>query len=393
MKKSLLALAVLGTFAGVAQAQSSVTLYGVVDANVEYVNHEQNVTAAGVAIPGSSGSRLAMQAGGLSSNRWGLRGVEDIGGGLKGLFVLESGFGMDTGTLQQGGRLFGRQAFVGLQGNWGKITLGRQYTTIFDMMANFSPSGYATQWEPVVGLLGANFREDNMIKYGATFGPLTVEAHWSFGERTGSNTANSAYGAGANYFAGPFGLGVAYDEVKVLTAAEALGLSGGNEYARDKRAAIAASYTTGPVKVMAGFRYGNTEAPSSGAAAALTPHRDDLYWLGVNYQATPALGLTLSYYYDNIKEATIGGATINPRNPQQWNFIADYNFSKRTDVYLTAAYSRNGSLNWDSIGYVTNPATGAQTSVGYLPAASQTYFITPNSDNQVGVAVGVRHKF
>jgi len=304
MKKSLLALAVLGTFAGVAQAQSSVTLYGVVDANVEYVNHEQNVTAAGVAIPGSSGSRLAMQAGGLSSNRWGLRGVEDIGGGLKGLFVLESGFGMDTGTLQQGGRLFGRQAFVGLQGNWGKITLGRQYTTIFDMMANFSPSGYATQWEPVVGLLGANFREDNMIKYGATFGPLTVEAHWSFGERTGSNTANSAYGAGANYFAGPFGLGVAYDEVKVLTAAEALGLSGGNEYARDKRAAIAASYTTGPVKVMAGFRYGNTEAPSSGAAAALTPHRDDLYWLGVNYQATPALGLTLSYYYDNIKEAT-----------------------------------------------------------------------------------------
>ncbi|MFX8055419.1 porin, partial [Acinetobacter baumannii] len=83
MKKSLLALAVLGTFAGVAQAQSSVTLYGVVDANVEYVNHEQNVTAAGVAIPGSSGSRLAMQAGGLSSNRWGLRGVEDIGGGLK----------------------------------------------------------------------------------------------------------------------------------------------------------------------------------------------------------------------------------------------------------------------------------------------------------------------
>ena len=163
MKKSLLALAVLGTFAGVAQAQSSVTLYGVVDNAFAYSNHAQAVTAAGVVIPGSSGSRLAMQAGGLSSNRWGLRGVEDIGGGLKSLFVLESGFAMDTGTLQQGGRLFGRQAFVGLQGNWGKITLGRQYTTIFDMMANFSPTGYATQYEPVVGQLGPNFREDNMI--------------------------------------------------------------------------------------------------------------------------------------------------------------------------------------------------------------------------------------
>jgi predicted porin len=391
MKKSLLALAVLGTFAGVAQAQSSVTLYGVVDANVEYVNHEQSVTAAGVAIPGSSGSRLAMQAGGLSSNRWGLRGVEDIGGGLKSLFVLESGFGMDTGTLQQGGRLFGRQAFVGLQGNWGKITLGRQYTTIFDMMANFSPSGYATQWEPVVGLLGANFREDNMIKYGGAFGPVTVEAHWAFGERAGSQTANSAYGIGANYFAGPFGLGVAYDEVKVLTAAEALGLSGGNDYARDKRAAIAASYTVGPVKVMGGYRYGNTQTQSTGAVSALLPHRDDLYWLGVNYQATTALGLTLSYYYDNIKEATIGTTVVNPRKPQQWNFIADYNLSKRTDVYFTASYARNASLNWDSIGYVTTAA--GQQSIGYLPAASQTYFITPDSNSQLGAAIGIRHKF
>ena len=386
MKKSLLALAVLGTFAGVAQAQSSVTLYGVVDANVEYVNHEQNVTAAGVAIPGSSGSRLAMQAGGLSSNRWGLRGVEDIGGGLKSLFVLESGFSMDDGKLQQGGRLFGRQAFVGLQGNWGKVTLGRQYTTIFDMMANFSPSGYATQCKPVVGLLGANFREDNVIKYTGAFGPLTVVGHWSFGERAGSNTANSAYGVGANYFAGPFGLGVAYDEVKVPSVQELAG-GPGNDYGRDKRAAVAASYTTGPIKVMGGYRYGNTQAPSTGTPA-LIPHRDDLYWLGVNYQATTALGLTLSYYYDKIKEATIGGVSINPRNPQQWNFIADYNFSKRTDVYLTAAYSRNGSLNWDSIGY-----TPTGMSVGYLPAASQTYFITPDSNSQLGVAVGVRHKF
>ena len=126
-----------------------------------------------------------------SSNRWGLRGVEDIGCGLKSLFVLESGFAMDTGTLQQGGRLFGRQAFVGLQGNWGKITLGRQYTTIFDMMANFSPTGYAKQYEPVVGQLGPNFREDNMIKYTGAFGPVTVEGNWAFGERAGSQTANS----------------------------------------------------------------------------------------------------------------------------------------------------------------------------------------------------------
>ncbi|MFS9598812.1 porin, partial [Klebsiella variicola] len=94
------------------------------------------------------------------------------------------------------------------------------------------------------------------------FGPVTVEGHWAFGERAGSQTANSAYGVGANYFGGPFGLGIAYDEVKVLTAAEALG-GPGNEYAKDKRAAIAASYTMGPVKLMGGYRYGKTDTASS----------------------------------------------------------------------------------------------------------------------------------
>ncbi|MFX8293431.1 porin, partial [Acinetobacter baumannii] len=77
------------------------------------------------------------------------------------------------------------------------------------------------------------------------------------GERAGSNTANSAYGVGANYFAGPFGLGVAYDEVKVPSVQELAG-GPGNDYGRDKRAAVAASYTTGPIKVMGGYRYGNT---------------------------------------------------------------------------------------------------------------------------------------
>lgn len=107
---------------------------------------------------------------------------------------------------------------------------------------------------------------------------------------------------------------------------------------------------------------------------------------------TLALGLMLMYYYDKTKETTIGGTTINPRNPRRWQFIADYNFSECTDMYLSAAYARSAPLNWDSIDHVTNPVTGAQTSVGHLPAASQTYFITSDSDNQTSVAIGLRHK-
>lgn len=174
MKKSLLPFVLLSAV-GAAQAQSSVTVYGVVDSNVEFATNVKNAS-------GGSDSRFAVNGGGLSGSRWGLRGVEDLGRGLSGLFVLEGGIGVDTGTLQQGGRLFGRQAFVGLQSaTYGKITLGRQYTSLDEALSNFSPAYYANTYEPVIAVVGPAFREDNTVKYTGTFGAVTVGAHWSFG--------------------------------------------------------------------------------------------------------------------------------------------------------------------------------------------------------------------
>ncbi len=184
MKKSLLALAVLGAFSDATQAQSTVTLYGVADANLEYVSHMSSVTpslANGFAT-GPAKNLYRLNSGGLSGSRWGLRGIEDLGNGLRALFVLESGFGIDTGSLQQDGRLFGRQAFVGVESEQvGSFAFGRQYTTLFDLMANFSPASYATQYEPAVAQLGLNFRSDNTAKYTGKFGPVTAITHWSFG--------------------------------------------------------------------------------------------------------------------------------------------------------------------------------------------------------------------
>ena len=105
MKRHAIALGVLGLFSGWAQAQSSVTLYGVVDLAVERVK--------------GATSLVRLTSGQQQGSRWGLRGVEDLGGGLKASFVLESGFNADAGTSGQGGRLFGRQAFLGLGGDWG----------------------------------------------------------------------------------------------------------------------------------------------------------------------------------------------------------------------------------------------------------------------------------
>jgi predicted porin len=107
--------------------------------------------------------------------------------------------------------------------------------------------------------------------------------------------------------------------------------------------------------------------------------RDDLYWVGANYQATQALNFQLGYYYWNIKSLRLlpTAATTNPAKPWEVAFVADYSFSKRTDVYLTTAYARNAGLNFDTSN--TGFATG--------------YFPTPGQHSMVGVAVGIRQVF
>ncbi|MGE8367847.1 porin [Cupriavidus sp.] len=113
---------------------------------------------------------------------WGLRGTEDLGPGLKALLVLESGFGVDDGRSQQGGRLLGRQAYVGLDhAAAGKLTFGRQYTSLFDVLANFSPTEFGLQYEPMILGTGVNCRSDNVAKYTGQFGGLTAVTHWPFG--------------------------------------------------------------------------------------------------------------------------------------------------------------------------------------------------------------------
>src|SRR3990167_6828532 len=118
MKKSLLVLAVLGAISGVASAQTNVTIFGVVDGGL--------VVDRG----GPAGSVTKLGTGVWSSNRLGFKGSEDLGGGLSAIFHLENGFNLDTGTLGQGGLLFGRQAWAGLKGGFGAVTFGRQYTPL-----------------------------------------------------------------------------------------------------------------------------------------------------------------------------------------------------------------------------------------------------------------------
>lgn len=357
MKKEVYVGTLLALACQLAAAQSSVTLYGVGDVGVEYLTHAD---AAG-------NKQLRMASGNVSGSRWGLRGVEDLGSGNKAVYALESGFDLDTG-MSQGGRLFGRQAYVGLESQWGRITLGRQQNAFFDLLINYDPTGFATRYsafmlDPV--LVG---RYDNTAKYTGKFGPVTAVALYSFARGTtvtsgpastespGDVRSDRAFGGGLEYAAGAFGATVTYDQQQGTA-----GIAGQGSGQTDRRLAVAASYIVAQSTISVGYRWlrGDIGVVPGGEA-----RRSDIYWLGYRTQLSPALGVTAAGYYFNDRHSG--------RDP--WSLAASVNYalSRRTDAFLIAGYARNKA----------NSALGLN---GFGT-------VTPGQ-NQTGLTISLRHKF
>ncbi|CAG9168475.1 porin [Cupriavidus respiraculi] len=354
MKKVLLAMAASAAAcaapAAFAQSTTNVTLYGIVDAGVEVINNVAEGTGGGTAV--------RMNSGNLSGSRWGLRGTEDLGGGLKGIFVLESGFDIDTGRSAQGSRLFGRAAYVGLSGNFGAVTLGRQQNALYDLFGAFDPMAVGPRYSlnSVDSLF--NGRADNAIKYTGKFGGLTATGFYSFGRDGNGEVPGEAkvarnFGGGLSYAVGGFSVGAAYDQFQGATVAL--------QDRAAKRAAFGTAYAFGSAKVFAGYRWMKDDGTGSATAA---PARSNLYWAGANYKFTPAFQLTGAAYYDDNKN--------NDRDPWMFVLSADYALSKRTDAYLNVGYAKN--KNGSTLGL-----NGSGTA---MPG-----------ENQTGATIGVRHRF
>ncbi|MCA3216106.1 MAG: porin [Burkholderiales bacterium] len=216
MKKSLLALAVLGAFAGAASAQSSVTLYGLLDIGMIRID-PKNTSAPGAAncggpiqMPASCSATTGIATGIQSGPRFGLRGSEDLGGGLRAVYQLENGFSVDDGTLGQGGRIFGRWAWAGLAGSWGEVRLGRQWAFGFEMMGSIDPwaTGFNDAGIQSVMSTANAVRPDNMIAYrSANLSGVRFNLGYSW-QTSGAEVAESSKNnrfitAGASYSAGP----------------------------------------------------------------------------------------------------------------------------------------------------------------------------------------------
>lgn len=219
MKKSLLAAALIVGFAGAAQAQStSVTLYGVVDGGIGYTQFKDG--------NGNKGTSTGFLDGGQSSNRWGLRGSEDLGGGLSAIFTLESGFSLGSGQQSQGGRLFGREAFVGLKSSeWGQLTFGRQGSIGHQWLSGIvSPFGNNFGQARASGAFSAaEARYDNQIQYQTpSFSGFQFGVGYSFNtsgnqqfKQAGQGEPNTrAWTTGLRYVSGPVAAILAYDQVK-----------------------------------------------------------------------------------------------------------------------------------------------------------------------------------
>ena len=200
MNKQLIAAPLLLSLAGIAAAQSSVTLYGIVDAGVTYRSNER-VGSAGAYTGHSSVGHDRQPV----RQPLGIKGSEDLGGGMRALFVLENGFDITNGTSGQGGRQFGRQAFVGLGSDrYGTVTLGRQYTSLDDFVSPVGPSSYIGGFGAHPGDiddLDQTARVDSSINTSANYSGFTFGALYGFGSQPGSMKQRNTWSVGAAYAA------------------------------------------------------------------------------------------------------------------------------------------------------------------------------------------------
>lgn len=201
MKKSLIALAIAGTLAGSAYAESAVAVYGIVDMGL--VSERGNI----------GGSFQKLTSGAQSGTRIGFKGTEDLGNNIKALFVLETGIAADAGGFNQGGLAFGRQSFVGLQGDFGTVTLGRQYTPYFLTLNGADPFASGMAGAAINLMANSGIRMNNTVKYASpNIAGFTGEVAYGFGEVTpGQNDNNRQIGAAIGYALNPINVRLAYN--------------------------------------------------------------------------------------------------------------------------------------------------------------------------------------
>ena len=477
MKKSLLAIAALTAFAGAAQAQSSVTIYGLLDvgimgqSNSNMLNGSTGGTSAGYGGSGSTsaprnGNSFGFMQGGESASRLGFKGSEDLGGGTKAIFTLEQGVNTDngsqyasglpgngkttagmgnmsnTGDSSNQGQLFNRGAFAGVSNDkWGTLTLGRQQTLMLDNIGGYDPVN-AQQFSPLAfsGQFGGggttdNARANGALKLKEKIMGFDVNALYAPGGYAGNNGVGTRLEGQIGYETAKWGVQAltSYQEdatsLAGVTYGSGLGVGAvvpGNTSAASSTSAASTTPTTAGTNqvnatvyntrsatltgkwtpmdklwLKAGFQYQNLGTPSNfqyvsgqpvlpngsgfsvfSYTAASAPQIKNTFWLGANYDFTPAIKGSLGYYQQNTLQNGAGATQATAATTGSLNgtttFIsamAEYYLSKRTNLYAAAS-----QVNF----------TGSTASVSQASNGTLTQY---NINQQFTYGLGMRHTF
>ncbi|MCW7536577.1 porin [Aquabacterium sp. A7-Y] len=339
---ALAAMAMAAAAAANAQS-SSVTLYGVVDAFFQYADANDSVTR--------------LQSGGLNGSRLGFRGTEDLGGGLRAIFAIESGIQLDDGTVGQNKTMWGRQAWVGLGGDFGQVTLGRQYSSLYFVSGDFSAFtngayGASTgviggfgEYEPVRDLSRVN----NSVKYETpSLGGLKIGAMWGFGEVADSTTDTRIADIYARYTAGPIDALVSFIDDRVEATDK-----------EERTISVGGAYNFGDFRLLAGYINVNDRSSANDDG--------DGFWIGGDYRF--GANLLRLQYVANKPDA-------DDSDTQALGIGYQYDLSKRTALYTSLTHFKNdGATRWHS----------------KLPEDKS--FSSAGGDNVNEFVVGVRHSF
>jgi predicted porin len=344
MKLITAAALAFATLAAAAQTPDSVTVYGLYDAAVRRAN---NVDA-------NRNSRWTMEDGIITGTRLGLRGRENLGGGLAAVFTIESGFDPSTGLSLQGTptadygqvaanpRFWGREAHVGLRGaGWG-LTAGRQYTLAHTLVARFQPLGNPNSTAHSLFSSHHIARQDNQLRADLKLAGIDLSATHTFGEQTGSN--NGAWAVGLGYSGGSFALAAYVQEMENLAGSEKRRVVGGG----------------GNVRINTTFAL---FAGVMQRTSAVSPQENLAWTLGANVELGPQVTLSLAHFDDQQD----GSTALTGERQVSW-VNASYRFSRRTDVYVVIDRNRVAG--------------------GYARPAFMGTLGT-----QTGFATGLRHRF
>ncbi|MBN3728788.1 porin [Burkholderia sp. Ac-20379] len=367
----------VATAAGLAHAQSSVTIYGVMDVGPTYVSNE------------GGAHNIKMDDSIASGNRLGFKGVEELGGGMKALFTLENGFNALNGQARQGGRLFGRQAWVGLETPWATVTLGRQYDLVYDYTAQYAMSAWASGYATHQGDLDRMGWErlDNAVKIkSADFNGLQFGGMYAFGNVAGSLKEDSSWAGGFQYNHGPYSFGGVFlrmnnpngsnaiDPYASMGAFTFLGQTtavrnpvtgavtdsfASTPLAIDSQSVLTlgASYSLPSPNIVFGVAYSDVWFKGFGQTNTLRT-----YDVGASWTVHPSFVVSAGYFYSTFERQHYNEASLG----------FDYLLSKQTDVYLQGSYLRTSS--------------GLDAVQGYL-------FTPSTSNTQASVRLALRHRF